>query len=148
MRIRSTIFVLLAAVVATLGVQAPAEAAGGVRITKVYFDSPGSDTGSNLSLNAEYVTIKNFGTRTRTVSGWTLRDRGSVHVFHFPTFRLAPGARVTIHTGTGAKTAHSLYWGMSWYVWNNTGDTATLRRASGTLVDRCTFTGAGSFKIC
>lgn len=148
MRIRSTVFVLFAALVATLGVQAPVDAAGGLRITKVYFDSPGSDTGSNLSLNAEYVTIKNFGAHARTLSGWTLRDRGGIHVFHFPRFRLAAGAKVRVHTGSGTNTAHNLYWNAGAYVWNNTGDSATLRKASGLLVDRCTFTGAGSFKIC
>ena len=36
-----------------------ASAAPAVKIYFVYFDSPGSDTGSNSSLNAEYVTIKN-----------------------------------------------------------------------------------------
>ena len=29
-----------------------------------------------------------------------------------------------------------------WYVWNNTGDTATLRDASGRLLDQCKFKGA------
>jgi Pentapeptide repeats (8 copies) len=38
----------------------PAQAAPAtVYIYKVYFDSPGSDRGSNTSLNAEYVVIKN-----------------------------------------------------------------------------------------
>jgi hypothetical protein len=148
MRLRSIAFVLLAAAVATLGVQAPANAAGRVKITKVYFDSPGSDTGSNTSLNAEFVTIKNNKSHTKTLSGWTLRDRGSIHVFVFPTFKLRAGEKVRVHTGSGTNTAHNLYWNAGNYVWNNTGDTAKLRKASGTLVDRCTFSGAGSVASC
>jgi hypothetical protein len=45
-----------------------------IRITKIYFDSPGDDTGSNTSLNAEYVVIKNTGTTRKALTGWTLRD--------------------------------------------------------------------------
>jgi hypothetical protein len=38
----------------------PAQAAPAtVYIYKVYFDSPGSDRGSNPGLNAEYVVIRN-----------------------------------------------------------------------------------------
>ena len=46
-----------------------------------------------------------------------------------------------IHTGKGANTQTDRYWGKSWYVWNNTGDTATLRDARGRLLDRCTYKG-------
>jgi hypothetical protein len=35
--------------------------AAAVKIDRVQYDSPGSDTGSNTSLNAEYVVIKNTG---------------------------------------------------------------------------------------
>jgi hypothetical protein len=30
---------------------------------------------------------------------------------------------------------------MSWYVWNNTGDTATLKDSHGGTVDTCRYTG-------
>lgn len=69
MRIRSIIFVLVAAVIATLGVQAPADAAAKVQIVKVYFDSPGADHGSNASVNAEWVRIKNNASHTKTLTG-------------------------------------------------------------------------------
>ena len=53
----------------------PAQAAPAtVYIYKVYFDSPGSDTGSNTSLNAEYVVIRNGDDVSHSVSGWTVRD--------------------------------------------------------------------------
>ena len=41
------------------------------------------------------------------------------------------------------------YWGYRWYVWNNSGgDAATLRTASGAVVDTCTYTGPGSVTSC
>jgi hypothetical protein len=48
---------------------------------------------------------------------------------------------VKIHTGQGANSHADRYWAKSWYVWNNTGDTATLRDAGGHLLDQCTFKG-------
>ena len=89
----------------TLGIAAPASAA--IRITKIYFDSPGADTGSNTSLNAEYVVIKNTGTTRKTLTGWTLRD-ASRHIYKFPTFRLGAGKSVKVHTGKGANTLGNL----------------------------------------
>jgi hypothetical protein len=32
-----------------------------------------------------------------------------------------------------------VFQGRGWYVWNNTGDRATLRNASGLFRDRCTY---------
>lgn len=114
---------------------------GGARITAIYFDSPGSDTGTNSSLDAEWVRIKNTTSTRKTLTGWTLRDSSS-HVFTFPTFALAAGAAVEVHTGSGTNSATNLYWHSTGYIWNNTGDTATLRNGGGTLVDRCSYTSA------
>ena len=113
-----------------------------MRIAAIYFDSPGTDTGSNSSLNAEWVKIKNPTGSRKTLTHWTLRDAGSVHVYHFPTFHLAPGATVKVHSGHGSNGAHNLYWGSSGYIWNNSGDTATLKNANGVRVDRCHYTSA------
>ena len=114
---------------------------GGVRITAIYFDSPGSDTGGNSSLNAEWVRLKNITSSRRTLTGWTLRD-ASGHVYVFASFSLAAGSAVKIHSGSGRDTAGNRYWRSSGYIWNNTGDTATLRNARGSLVDRCTYSSA------
>jgi hypothetical protein len=40
-------------------------AAGAIKINRIYFDSPGSDTGSNSSLNAEWIRLKNTGNSAR-----------------------------------------------------------------------------------
>jgi hypothetical protein len=62
---------------------------------------------------------------------------------------LRPGATVKIHTGKGTNTAYHRYWGRGWYVWNNTGDKATLRNKAGTVKDTCAWTSRGSgYKYC
>jgi hypothetical protein len=60
-------------------------------------------------------------------------------VYPFPAFNLPAGSTVKIHTGSGSDTGHDLYWRSSGYIWNNSGDTATLRNAGGSVVDRCSY---------
>ncbi len=116
-----------------------------VRITKIYYDSPGTDLGGAKSLNGEYVVIKNTTRTARSLSGWTLRDKTGF-VFTFPSFTLKGGATVTVHTGTGTATAAHRYYGYTGrrYVWNNTGDTAYLRDSKRVLKDSWTYTDKGS----
>ena len=71
-----------------------------VKISYAKYDSPGSDTGSNLSLNGEYIVIKNTTSTNRSLTGWTLRDKTG-YTYRFPTFTLRAGATVTVHTGKG-----------------------------------------------
>ena len=40
-------------------------------------------------------------------------------------------------------TAAHRYWGASSYVWNNTGDKATLKNNAGAKVDTCTWGSSG-----
>jgi len=118
-----------------------------IRITRVMYDPPGPDTGTNANLNREWVAIKNFGQQTRQLRGWTLRDTAG-HVFAFPRFRLRPGTTVQVHTGDGQATRHDLYWGLEDYVWSNTGDRATVRNRDGRLIDRCRWGDGDGFKLC
>ena len=144
-RILAVVFCCVAAAIVN---PVSAEAASAIQITKVYYNSPGSDTGSNTSLNAEWVRITNTGTTSRYMTGWTLRDAQG-HVYKFGTFKLAAGARVYVHTGKGTNTASHRYMQRGWYVWNNTGDKATLRRADGTWIDSCSWTSGGlGYKYC
>jgi len=140
--------VAIAAGIATVITAMPAQALAAIKIHKIYFDSPGPDTGSNASLNAEYIVIKNTGSSRVGVGGWTIRDIAG-HVYRFPAgFRIGAGAKVWVHTGSGSSGAQHRYWGMGWYVWNNDGDTARLRRANGSLADTCSYSGAGSYVFC
>ena len=125
-----------------------AQALPPVMIYKVQYDSPGSDTGSNSSLNAEYVVLKNTTRSNRVLTGWTLRDKTG-YTYRFPTFTLKAGATVTIRTGKGSATATNRYYNRAWYVWNNTGDSAYLRTASGSLADSCVWTSKGAgYRYC
>ncbi|MEN3537169.1 lamin tail domain-containing protein [Microbispora sp. ZYX-F-249] len=156
MRTRS---LLTAAVVAAgvMAVSQPSYAAGpAVRITKIYYDSPGSpDFGANSSLNGEYVQIKNTTRKAVSLKGWTVRDRTkrADHVYTFGRFTLGAGKTVTLRTGRGKNTATTLHWGRSGgtfaYIWNQTADTAYLRNASGALVDSCSYNSSRhDYTIC
>lgn len=119
-----------------------------LHFSKAYVNSPGSDTGTNTSLNAEYVVISNSSATTAyKLTGYTVRDR-SAHVYTFPTFTLKPHASVTLHTGSGTNTATNLYWRSRAYIWTNTGDTAYLRNTAGTLKDSCSWGNVASYVIC
>ncbi|MEV1202619.1 lamin tail domain-containing protein [Microbispora rosea] len=151
---------LLAAAAVAAGVVAvsqPAYAAGpAVRITKIYYDSPGSpDSGANSSLNGEYVQIKNTTKKAVSLKGWTVRDdtKRSDHIYTFGSFTLGAGKTVTLRTGRGKNTSTTLYWGRSGgtlaYIWNQAKDKAYLRKASGALADSCAYNSSRQdYKIC
>jgi hypothetical protein len=140
---------LVMAVSASLATAAPAQAGTpAIMITKAYYNSPGSDTGSNSSRNAEYIRLTNKRGYTINLKYWTLRDKAS-HIYRFGSdFRLAPGNSVYIHTGRGTNTSSHRYWGRASYVWNNTGDTAYVRNSAGTLIDTCSWGSRGSYTYC
>lgn len=135
---------------AALGLLLPsqAEAAGSVHLYKIYYNSPGTDNRSNSSLNAEYVQIRNTTSQGVSLRGWTVRDASS-HVYTFGTYTLGAGKTVTVRTGHGTNTAATRYQNRSAYVWNNDRDTATLKKASGTTVDTCSYNStAYAYKMC
>ena len=113
-----------------------ADAAGGVVLWNAHYDSPGSDTGSNSSLVAEYVALKNTSSTAKTITGWTLRDKAN-HVYKFPATTIGAGKYLFVRTGKGTNNASTRYWNQRWYIWNNDGDTAYLRNSSGGTVDTC-----------
>jgi hypothetical protein len=47
--------------------------------------------------------------------------------------------RLWLHTGKGTNTTTNRYWGSGNYIWNNNGDAAYLRNASGKAVDNCSW---------
>jgi Lamin Tail Domain len=122
-------------------------ASAGIRITGISFDSPGSDTGSRSSLNAEWIRVKNTGSAGKFLTGWTIRD-GANHVYKFGSFKLGAGKSVTVHTGSGSNTASNRYWRSGWYIWNNDGDRAKLKNRAGNVIDTCSYISAGSTVAC
>ena len=104
----------------------------GLAITAANFEatSPEKD-----NLNDEWVQISNSGTADVSLAGWTLED-GQNHTYSFPDVSLVAGAKLKVHSGAGTDTAEDLFWNRSSAVWNNNGDTATLKDAAGVVVSR------------
>jgi hypothetical protein len=127
-----------AGVLVTGGPAAAAEPA--LRFHGTQYDSPGTDTRSAASLNAEWISLINTGGTAVNLKGYTIRDKSN-HVYKFGAVKIAAkGGRVWLHTGKGTATARTVYWGSGNYIWNNTGDTAYLRNAAGRTLDTCSWT--------
>lgn len=111
--------------------QVPSSAAVRVASWCSRFDAPGND---NNNLNEEYVCFENAAGGAANISGWHVKDLVN-HTYTFPTFMLAPGARVKLHTGCGSNTATDLYWCSGGAIWNNDHDTVFLYDSAWHLVD-------------
>jgi micrococcal nuclease len=99
----------------------------------VLADAPGND---HHNLNGEYAVIRNHSTDTMEVGGWTLCD-AAAHCFTFPTGAIiSPADSAVIYTGGGTDDRHRFYMNRRQAVWNNRGDTATLRNGQGRVVMR------------
>jgi len=135
------VLTVVPAVAVAVGLVVPASADAAVpaiRITQIQYDSPGSDTGSNASLNTEWVRITNTTAQNRSLTGWTLKDKQGF-TYRFPTFTLKAKASVVVYTGKGTASSTRRYYNRTWYVWNNTGDSAYLRDSKGVLRDSWVF---------
>lgn len=76
----------------------------------------------------ETVKICNKGDDVN-LSGWTLSDKAN-HTYSF-LLTLLSNASLILHTGNGTDNATDVYWGYKASVWNDDGDTASLRNSSG-----------------
>jgi len=106
---------------------------GGVplRVSEVHADAEGDD---RENLNDEYVVLKNAGDEALNLSGWTVTDEAD-HQYTFPDgTTLDAGETLTLHTGSGTDGDGHYYWGAGSPVWNNGGDTVTVRTAGGEVV--------------
>jgi micrococcal nuclease len=109
---------------------------GSVIVADIHEDAEGND---NENLNDEYVIFENTGDEAVEMTGWTVSDEAD-HVYSFPSgFTLEPGDSVTLYTGSGTDTDDELYWGENGAVWNNGGDTVTLKDENGDTVDTYTY---------
>jgi Lamin Tail Domain/Glycine rich protein len=112
--------------------------ASAVRVSRIYYNSPGPDTGSNKSLNAEFVRLTNTSGTVQQLRGWTISDSEG-HVYRFGPLGLQPGQSVTVHTGHGRDTPKDRYWNRRGYAWDNTRDLVRVHTADGTLADQCRY---------
>jgi hypothetical protein len=133
---------------AVVGAAGPADAASVVKISKIYYNSPGSDTRTNYSLNGEYVNVLNLTGVTQVITRWTLRDAQG-HVYTFPTTSIPAHGTVTVHTGKGVNSGSQRYWQSAAYIWNNDRDTAYLRNSAGAAIFTCSYNStAVAYKNC
>lgn len=130
----------VAAAVFGFGAAPAAAATKPVIFTYVYVDSPGTDDRSNASLNKEYFRITNQLNKSVSLKNWSVKDAAG-KVIKFGSITLPKKGSFTVHTGKGTQgsPAGHYYWGSGNYIWNNTGDTATLRSPSGATMDTCSW---------
>lgn len=103
---------------------------GDLVVDEIRADPPGRD---ERHLDDEYVTFENEGTTPLDVSGWSVENEAG-DAYRFPDgVELAPGERVTLHTGTGTDGDSDRYWGADRPLWRNVGDTVRVRDANGVL---------------
>ena len=151
---RLGLVVVIAAFAALAGTVAlrPAGAAAAtscVKINKIYYDSPGADTGSNGSLNDEWIRLRSNCNTTKDLLNFQVRDAAGNTYSFTSSFLLAVDGRVKIHSGKGTNTAGHRYWGRTTYVWGNTKDTAKLYDASAYIVQSCSYnSSAVNSKVC
>jgi hypothetical protein len=110
-------------------------APGGVAIAHIEYDPPGRD------VDGEYVLIVNTSNLPMLLTGWSLSDGEERHTFTFPSFTLSPGGEVKVWTGTGVNDETNLYWGSRTAIWNNDGDTGTLKDAAGMTISVFAYEG-------
>ncbi|WP_425264345.1 lamin tail domain-containing protein [Streptomyces atriruber] len=118
---------------------------GGLHLGTIQYDSPGRDTRSNSSLNAEWVNIHNNSRSAIQLKGYKLKDNTG-YTYTFGSYKIGAGKTVKVRTGKGSNASGVRYWGRTNYVWNNTGDKARLIKPSGSQLDSCSWarTGSGS----
>ncbi|MFB6170475.1 MAG: lamin tail domain-containing protein [Haloarculaceae archaeon] len=105
-------------------------------VEEVRENPPGRD---DRHLDREYVTFENAGTDALTLSGWAVENEGG-ETFTFPEDTvLAPGDRITLHSGSGENTESDVFWGADHPLWRNAGDTVTVRDADGVVRIRETY---------
>jgi hypothetical protein len=92
-------------------------------------------------VDGEYVLIVNNAHQAVALTGWVLTDGDARHTFTFPAFTLAAGGTVKVWTKRGQASASDLYWGSRTAIWNNDGDTGTLKTDDGVTVSVFAYEG-------
>ncbi len=104
-----------------------------VTIANIVYDAPGNDVVYN---DSEYVVLRNDGTGTVSMGGWSLTDIADHQINIPPGYAIPPGGTLRVYTGPGDSTATRYFDGRGQAIWNNSGgDTATLFNSSNVTVD-------------
>ena len=102
----------------------------GLALTTIHADAAGDD---RENLNDEYLVFANRGDDALALDGWTVTDAAG-KTYTFANRSLGAGDSLTLHTGAGTANATDAFWDASGPVWNNGGDTVTVRDGSGDVV--------------
>jgi endonuclease YncB( thermonuclease family) len=110
---------------------------GPLKITRI---EPKGNADEGKGTVAEFVRIANVSDHSVDVGGYSIGDRDG-HRYDFPSAQLRPGYVLTLATGAGQdrrvpEGPVTFYWNRRVGVWNDRGDTATLRDPKGEVVDR------------
>ncbi|MFD8389904.1 lamin tail domain-containing protein [Streptomyces sp. NPDC059680] len=105
-----------------------------VYISEVRYDGPDRDDRSNWALNKEWVDVTNVTRHGVSLDGWTLSDDDG-RTYTFRHLWLRGRSTVRVHTGFGRDTRTDVYQDRRREVWDDRGDTATLRNDDGRFVD-------------
>jgi hypothetical protein len=104
---------------------------GTLTVDRVRADADGNDYDN---LNDEYVVFENTGDSSLDISGWTVTDEVD-HTYTVPDgVSVDAGDTLTLRTGSGPDGDGERYWGSGSPIWNNGGDTVTVRDDSGHTV--------------
>ncbi len=109
------------------------EVSSDVQITYIFYDGVVYRTESD-----EYVEITNLGDTSQDLNGWVLKDISEGYPsFTFPSYVLAPGAKIRVYTNEIHSEWGGFSFGYSKAIWNNTDpDWAALYNAQGQEVSR------------
>ncbi len=115
---------------------------GPLKITSLHANAPGND---RLNPNGESIRIANVADGVVNIQGFSVTDRHG-HRYAFPPLSLKPGYSVLLLSGRGVNLTDPwkqvvLYWQSDGPIWNNSGDTATLRAPDGSIVDTYEYEG-------
>jgi len=109
------------------------EVSSDVQITYIFYDGVVYRTESD-----EYVEITNLGDTSQDLKEWVLKDISEGYPsFTFPSYVLAPGAKIRVYTNEIHSEWGGFSFGYSKAIWNNTDhDWAALYNAQGQEVSR------------
>jgi hypothetical protein len=98
-----------------------------VVISGIYYDGQ-----EPRSEGDEYITIKNVGSTSVNLEGYSINAGDNSQDFAFPSFVLRAGAEVRVYTNR--DIAGSFTFGRGSAIWNNSGDCGYLYDPQGTQV--------------
>lgn len=105
---------------------------------------PNAKDPDNENLNDEYLIIKNTGSESINLKGFLLHDEQN-HIYTIPDITIESNDTLTIYTGKGSTTNTQYYLNLEAPIWNNSGDTLTIKDTSNTMLLQKTFKGNKKF---